>query len=101
MAKKEYKKLAGRGRRQGETYNWCTLHLGADHLLQIEHSGYSEDYRRFYFGDIQAFIVRQTNRARNYTIFFSIMIAFGVAWELFVTSIEARIAWGCWIALFL
>src|SRR4051812_34800602 len=101
MAKREYKKLAGRGRRQGETYNWCTLHLGVDHLLQIEHSGYREDYRRYYFKDIQGFIIRKTNRARNYMIFFLITIVFGAGWELYVTAIEWRIWWAGWIALFL
>lgn len=52
---KEYKKLAshryflGRG---------AKLHLAKDHLLFSESMGYSEDYKRFYFRDIQAVLVR-------------------------------------------
>jgi hypothetical protein len=36
------------------------LWLGHDHLLAVHSTGYSEDYKRFYFRDIQAIITRQT-----------------------------------------
>ena len=52
-----YKKLPGRGRAMsGQTSLW----LGEDHLLLVTNSGYREDYRRFYFQDIQAIVVRKT-----------------------------------------
>jgi hypothetical protein len=38
------------------------LWLGPDHLLFVRSNGYSETYKRFYFRDIQAIIVRETNR---------------------------------------
>ena len=38
-----------------------TFWLAPDHLLVVEVSGYVEKYRRFYFRDIQALIVQQTN----------------------------------------
>jgi hypothetical protein len=39
----------------------CRLWLGDDHLLQVESAGgYSENYKRFYFRDIQAIVIRKT-----------------------------------------
>jgi hypothetical protein len=35
--------------------------LGPDHLLCIDSNGYTENYKRFYFRDIQAFIARKTD----------------------------------------
>ena len=37
-----------------------SLWLGKDHLLQIDSSGYSESYKRFYFRDIQALVMCKT-----------------------------------------
>src|ERR1700742_3857011 len=45
-----------------------SLWLGPDHLLRIESNGYSESYKRFYFRDIQGFIVQRTTRARSVSI---------------------------------
>lgn len=39
-----------------------SLWLGPDHLLLSDRIGYTETYKRFYFQDIQAIILRQTNR---------------------------------------
>jgi hypothetical protein len=39
-----------------------SLWLGPDHLLSVESTGYWEEYKRFYFRDIQAIIVQETNR---------------------------------------
>ncbi|MEO6183668.1 MAG: hypothetical protein ABIP71_11335 [Verrucomicrobiota bacterium] len=68
MEQKEYRKLPGRGLRSkgaiSVSQTSCTLWLGADHLLQVDsQSGYAEDYKRFYFRDIQAVIVRKTSKA--------------------------------------
>ena len=60
MAEKEYKKLAGSGR---SFISVNTVWMGRDHLLAVETVGYTEHYRRFYFKDIQAFLV-QRNRHR-------------------------------------
>ncbi len=85
---KEYQKLPGKGRRaQGAiavSGTYCSLWLGRDHLLQIESlGGYSEDYKRFYFRDIQALQIRKTKT--------------GAAWNLFsgaIAFVLALIAWG-------
>ena len=39
-----------------------SLWLGDDHLLCVDNNGYSESYKRFYFRDIQAITIRETNR---------------------------------------
>jgi hypothetical protein len=44
------------------THVRSSLWLGADHVLVIDSSGYSETYKRFYFQDIQAVTVRVTRR---------------------------------------
>ena len=38
----------------------ATLWLAADHILSIDSNRFTEDYKRYYFKDIQAIIVRQT-----------------------------------------
>jgi len=38
-----------------------SLWLGEDHLLQIDANGYTETYKRFYFGDIQALVLCRTD----------------------------------------
>jgi len=39
-----------------------SLWLGDDHLLSVDSTGYSETYKRFYFRDIQAIVITETNR---------------------------------------
>ena len=53
-----YRPLPGRGTTL--TY-YARLYLGPDHLLQAASTGYSETYKRFYFRDIQAIIIRRSN----------------------------------------
>jgi hypothetical protein len=62
MARKprEYRRLAGR-RNLGWTRN--TLWIGPDHLLKITVRSYEEQYKRFYFKDIQALSVLRTDAA--------------------------------------
>ncbi len=68
MADTEYQKLPGKGVRSAGlvavSRAVCSLYLGADHLLQVDTiGGYSEEYKRFYFRDIQAITIRKTQRA--------------------------------------
>jgi hypothetical protein len=58
-----YKKLPGRGMRSSFGFigvTRCSLWLGEDHLLAVDATIGSEEYRRFYFRDIEAFIIRRT-----------------------------------------
>lgn len=52
-----------------------TLWLARDHLLVVEVSGYVEKYRRFYFRDIQAVIVQNTNVRLGWTIGLAVCLA--------------------------
>jgi hypothetical protein len=56
--KKEYQKLPGY--KKGFLLGKHTLWRGTDHLLQIFSRMGAEDYKRFYFSDIQAIITRKT-----------------------------------------
>jgi hypothetical protein len=38
----------------------ATLWLASDHILSIDSRRFSEEYKRYYFKDIQAIVVRQT-----------------------------------------
>jgi hypothetical protein len=72
MAEKEYQRLTrSRLRRTGLLTAFATrssLWLGKDHLLGVDSTGYTEEYKRFYFRDIQAVVVRRTNRLRTFNI---------------------------------
>src|SRR6266513_1233719 len=56
-SQKSYRRLPGRG---VAAFQHVRLYQGADHLLQVSSTGYSESYRRFYFRDIQAITIQKT-----------------------------------------
>jgi hypothetical protein len=51
-----YRRLPGRGTTLA---SYVRLYEGPDHLLQITSTGYSESYKRFFYRDIQALIIRR------------------------------------------
>jgi hypothetical protein len=59
---KLYTQLPGRGMRRAIAIaaTRCRLWLGPDHLLAVDATTASEEYRRFYFRDIEAFVIRRT-----------------------------------------
>ncbi len=60
-----YRRLPGRSwGLLGRTSLW----QGNDHFLHVQSRGYSETYRRFYFREIQAVILRRTSRSRNWSL---------------------------------
>jgi hypothetical protein len=71
-----YKKLAG-GMATGRLSTANTsLWMGPDHLLLAERDGYSENYKRFYFADIESVVIRKTNRKTHFNIVFGVL--FGI-----------------------
>src|SRR5438270_7546384 len=99
MAKqeKEYRRLPGRGyRRQGSwiaaTRTISTLWMSKDHLLCIDSmGGYSEDYKRFYYRDIQAIIVRKTKKHRIWNWVFCLILGIcGVVLTVGISDIFGR-----------
>jgi len=78
MAEKEYVRLTRakpRARFAVISSGSSSLWLGKDHLLCIDTSGYTENYKRFYFRDIQAFIIRKTDRYKWWCIVTGVMAA--------------------------
>lgn len=101
MAQKEYRRIGGRGRRRREFFTWNTLWLGADHLLQVEHTGYAEEYKRFHFRDIQSITIQRDNRALYYSIFFAVGLGICLALMAYFDDIAARVFWGIAGSIFL
>jgi hypothetical protein len=97
MKEKEYKKLPGRGRKRGKAAlvvrTRASLWLGRDHLLCRYNTGYTEEYKRFYYRDIQAFATAMTNRGRNLGILF-------LACFLISTAFALKLAYGGGLFLF-
>jgi len=48
----------------------CSLWLGNDHLLAVEANGYTENYKRFHFQDIQAILIRQTKHRTVWSLIY-------------------------------
>jgi len=84
-----YAKLPGRGLRRAVfaiSATRCRLWLGADHLLAVDYTIASEEYRRFYFRDIEAFIIRRTAHRQvwNWILLALILLTAGpflIAWR--------------------
>ncbi len=70
MPEEKYKRLPGRER---GFVGYYTLWTGKDHLLSICSMSFSEDYKRFYYADIQAIITRKTMRGKIYSIIFALI----------------------------
>ena len=89
MAEKEYQRLTwARLRRTGLLTAFATrssLWLGKDHLLCIDSTGYAEEYKRFYFRDLQAVVARRSNRRMWWNIALVPLNLFPVCMLLFAS----------------
>ncbi len=74
MTNKEYHKLPGT--KKGFLVGRYTLWQGVDHLLHVYSRVGVEDYKRFYFNDIQAIITRKTiaGKVQNTVIGFLLLL---------------------------
>lgn len=92
-----YTRLPGKGlRREGFvalTRTWCTLWLANDHVLSVDNHVFSEDYKRFYFRDIQAIVLAKTRRGTVWNILLGTLTAIWLLIMFAQDSMEARIAW--------
>lgn len=75
----EYQRLPGR-----TVFRPNRLYLGRDHLLRVNSNGWTENYRRFYFSDIQALIICRDNRG----LIWNVALACFTALALFSIFIE-------------
>jgi hypothetical protein len=74
-----YQRLPGVGRGIARR---TRLWLGPDHLLQVTGSGVSEEYQRFYFRDIQAFVVGKTDRGKIWNLVWGVSALIMGLWAL-------------------
>jgi hypothetical protein len=58
-SEKVYRRLSGK---TSGFLSYSRLWLGPDHLLFVRTTFFSEEYKRFYFRDIQAVVMRRTER---------------------------------------
>jgi hypothetical protein len=71
-----YRRLPGTG---NSAFEHVLLYLGADHLLQVSSSGFTETYRRFYFCDIQSITLRKTIHGKLWNVvLLPLAIVFGL-----------------------
>jgi hypothetical protein len=83
MADQEYQRLTGWRRRRRFTLRpsgTSSLWLGRDHILKVDSTYFSEEYKRFYFRDIQAITMRQTRRREMWNLVLSLatLVCFGL-----------------------
>jgi hypothetical protein len=94
-----YTRLPGKGlRRQGFFSTvfiriTCTLWLANDHILNVDNRGFSEDYKRFYFRDIQAIVTQETNRGKVWNLILATFIGLFVLIAFGSEEIVAVILW--------
>lgn len=88
----EYRRLPGRGRRTTGrgfldlTMPKSSVWTGDDHLLVVDDAGYFERYRRFYFRDVQAILVRRTRGWAVGLVVFGLLSALPIAGSLVTES---------------
>jgi hypothetical protein len=80
-AQATYRRLPGAKRRP---LRKATLWLSSDHILAVDSHRFTEEYKRYYFKDIQAIIVTQMSAAASRTIDLVVVI---------VVVILALVAW--------
>ncbi|MGD9251490.1 MAG: hypothetical protein PVG19_09725 [Desulfobacterales bacterium] len=66
--KKRYRKLA----KTGGLFAYYSIWQGADHLITAETTMASEEYRRFYYRDIQAIVIRKTAWHHVFSLLFGL-----------------------------
>ena len=98
-----YRKFPGRG---SGVVNVLTLWEGDTHLLLVNSWPTGESYRRFFFADIQAIILRRTKRRLVFNIILGVLLLLSAAplvFAMFQDSGESgwRVAGGVVAGLFL
>src|SRR2546425_13007038 len=101
MADIEYMRLTRSRPRRGSFFSGLatssSLWLGKDHLLNIDSNRFSEQYKRFYFRDIQAIATVRNKRREAWNILLTLFVLSSL---LFVVAGTPRVA-GAWALIFL
>src|SRR5687767_891500 len=92
-----YKRLPGKGRNLAGTSRLYTAH---DHLLLVRSTRLTEDYRRFYFHDIQAITARRSapfhygwTAVLALIVLLSARISMDLLWPLGIGAVGALLLW--------
>lgn len=86
MGNHDYIKLRGKGFKRGSFLSLsgirASLWMGKDHVLCIYNKGYEEDYKRFYYRDVQAIVTHQDNRRLIWNILFGFCAFLFALWGM-------------------
>lgn len=85
-----YKRVPGLG---SGAFENSRLHVGPDHLLLVGSTAWSESYRRFYFRDIQAVIIRTSVWGKIQNAVWALMLFLAAIIAIQVGDVGAVIAW--------
>ncbi|MBE9503779.1 MAG: hypothetical protein IME96_06355 [Proteobacteria bacterium] len=111
---KEYFKLPGRGLKRGSILLVlgirARLWRGKDHVLSVLNYRFTEEYKRFYFNDIQAITIFKTRRSMIWNTFFLLIailfvllamkfdegwpVFFGILAAIFIISLAVNLLLG-------
>src|SRR5436305_13755595 len=103
MPEKEYQRLTRarpRSRFAVVSSGNSSLWLGKDHLLCIDTNGYTETYKRFYFRDIQALVIRKTERHKWMALIFALLAVGFFLPTVLNSAVVARYIFGSIAGLF-
>lgn len=82
----------------------ASLWQGPDHILLVQNSGFTETYKRFYFRDIQAITVLETNRRAIWNailgIPFGLCVVGALASAMPNANIAAVVTWAIFAFIF-
>ena len=98
MNRSPYKRLPGRG------WTWggpSRVWLAEDHVLLVLTRGYVETYRRFFFNDVQALVVRETHTGKVWNAVWGASAAFFLLFALAAGGGAGTIVLLCLAAPFL
>lgn len=85
-----YKKLPGFA---SAPFRRRSLYAGPDHVLSVRSSAYMEEYRRFYFRDIQAIVLSEGGSGWSYYLLasaaflFLMFLLLGYSWHLIFSGL--------------
>jgi hypothetical protein len=94
MASSGYKRLTWRRRRPTRisiAAPRSTLLLGEDHILKVESTMFAEDYKRFFFKDIQSITIKTNRRRMIWNAVLGVLFALFLLEGLLDTA-----AWNAW-----
>ncbi|HXT10817.1 MAG TPA: hypothetical protein VN873_04575 [Candidatus Angelobacter sp.] len=77
-----------------------SLWLGEDHLLQVESAYFAENYKRFFFRDIQAITIRETHARMLFNIILGGLLFVSTLAIVTASNHTAQIIWSCIVFVF-